>query len=86
MEGKMPNAGNKLVIETAPWTNGDAIRDMTDEELAEWLAKQKHRKITFDGWLPLCYHAMGPKDCSKRGCEKCWLDWLRQEATDGKQD
>jgi len=38
MEGKMPNAGNKLVIETAPWTNGDAIRDMTDEELAEWLS------------------------------------------------
>ena len=38
VKGKMPNAGNKLVIETAPWTNGDAIRDMTDEELAEWLS------------------------------------------------
>jgi hypothetical protein len=28
VKGKMPNAGNKLVIETEPWTNGDAIRDV----------------------------------------------------------
>ena len=64
MEGKMPNAGNKLVIEMAPWTNGDAIRDMTDEELANEFAK-----IEGD-----------PYNGATIGF---WLDWLREEVTDG---
>lgn len=75
MEGKMPNAGNKLVIETVPWTNGDAIRAMTDEELAYRFATNEC------GVCPLkekCF-AMEPiKDC-----EDMWLDWLREEVTDG---
>ena len=60
-------------------TNADRIRSMTDEELAEWLAKQEYRRVAFDGWLPLCNHVMGPRTCHENGCEKCWLDWLKRE-------
>lgn len=69
MEGKMPNAGNKLVIETAPWTNADAIRDMTDEELARFLDN---------------HGSLWGADIVSTAND--WLDWLRKEATDGKQD
>ena len=63
-----------------PVSNYDRIRAMSDEELAEFFAQQEYRKPVFDGWLPLCYHVMGPRMCHQNGCEKCWLDWLRQEA------
>lgn len=69
MEGKMPNAGNKLVIEMAPWTNGDAIRAMTDEELAI--------EMTAKGGCP---HDCEEQENMDTDCVKCWLDWLRQEA------
>ncbi len=52
-------------------TNADRIRAMTDEELAEFLWK---------------YAGIGvcpPITCTateKCGAEKCWLDWLREEA------
>lgn len=63
-----------------PQTNADRIRAMSDEELAEFFAQQKYRKPVFDGWLPLCNYVMGPRMCHEDGCEKCWLDWLGQEA------
>ena len=69
MEGKMPNAGNKLVIEMEPWTNGDAIRAMTDEELAEWIVNDLIEP--------------GYRSADVEYAD--WLDWLREEATDGKQ-
>lgn len=69
MEGKMPNAGNKLVIEMAPWTNADAIRDMTDEELAI--------EMTAKGGCP---HDCEEPENMDTDCVKCWLDWLKQEA------
>ena len=62
-------------------TNADRIRSMTDAGLAEFFAQQEYRKPGFDGWLPLCNHVMGPRTCDENGCEKCWLDWLRQEET-----
>jgi hypothetical protein len=49
--------------------NGDVIREMTDEELAEYLDGVCH-----DLWQ------MFVKDP-----QKMWLDWLRQEVTDGEQ-
>ena len=70
MEGKMPNAGNKLVIEMAPWTNGDAIRAMTDEELAEWIVNDLIEPGYRSADVEYAY----------------WLDWLREEAKDGKQN
>lgn len=61
------------------WTNADRIRAMTDEELAEWGAT-----------LPCC--PPGPdlnelcfpqNQCVNTSFAKqCWLDWLKQEATE----
>ena len=61
-----------------PITNADKIRQMSDDELAEFLAKQEYKKPTFDGWVPLCNRVMGARICHENGCRKCWLDWLKQ--------
>lgn len=54
---------------TPPITNADRIRAMTDEELADFL---------WSCVRPGC----PPIDCAFETCgaEKCWLDWLKQEA------
>ncbi len=44
-------------------TNADRIRQMTDEELAEWLEYRDDN----------CPRA----GCYKGGCHECWLDWLK---------
>lgn len=44
-------------------TNADKIRQMTDEELAKWIARQ-----TTEGGRTI------PDETYK-----CWLDWLKQE-------
>lgn len=77
MKGKMPNAGNKLVIETAPWTNADAIRDMKDEELAEKIGE------SIDCEVCKTMHHSENSECPSKPHQACvdfWLDWLRQEA------
>ena len=52
-------------------SNADRIRYMTDEELAEWIAYRQG-----------CFERQD-KRCSKYGtCRDCWLEWLREEATD----
>lgn len=53
-------------------TNADRIRSMTDEELAEWLAKYERNTV--------CPN-FGAHDCQE-SCEQCWLDWLKQEVTE----
>ena len=49
-------------------TNADRIRQMTDEELAEYLGTDLDgcvgRKCVID---------------DNTDCQKCWLDWLKQE-------
>jgi len=67
-------------------TNADRIRAMTGEELAAFFAQQEYRKPVFDGWLPLCNHVMGPRTCHENGCEKCWLEWLKQEEKNHPSD
>lgn len=51
-----------------PMTNADRIRQMSDEELARWC-----NDYNFN---------CPPVECEENGCEKCWLDWLRQEVND----
>ena len=54
-----------------PITNADRIRAMTDEELAEKLCKMQCYGVCPDG-----------KDwaiCDKDDCQKCWIDWLKEE-------
>lgn len=53
-------------------TNADRIRAMTDEELAVFV----EGSICPGGVCPLGNET----DVSKPSCQKCWLDWLRQEA------
>lgn len=47
-----------------PMTNGDRIRAMSDEELAE-----------FNNFCP---HI--DEECTMKGCNACILDWLKQPA------
>ena len=58
-----------------PTTNADRIRAMTDEELAEWIEQLESPKCPCDDWF---YR------CEKWNCNGCWLNWLKQEASDGK--
>ena len=54
-------------------TNGDRIRAMMDEELAEWC-------VIFARCPDGCNLCSGLVIAWK--CKKCWLDWLKQEATE----
>ena len=61
----------------AKQTNADRIRAMTDEELSYYLDG-----LAGDG----CPPQMSPicnKERYKCNVRKCWLEWLKQEATDG---
>ena len=59
--------------EPKPHTNYDRIRNMTDEEMAEWAAT-----VANQGGGSC---APGHYDCTGRdNCVECWLDWLKQEA------
>ena len=61
-------------------TNADRIRAMSDEELADALVGCRHN--------PWCDYSKGA--CTYVGterygkCQMCALDWLKQEATDGR--
>lgn len=56
-----------------PQTNADRIRAMSDEELASEMCELTK---------PNCPPKHGWKLCVESKCKQCWLDWLRQEATD----
>ncbi len=53
-------------------TNGDRIRAMTDEEMADELS------------YPGCHKQSTPEICREHtgNCKQCWLDWLKQEVSD----
>ena len=55
--------------------NGDAIRAMTDEELAEWLTMIEKRVIKNALSKPFMY--------TDEQLKADWLDWLKQEADNG---
>lgn len=56
-------------------TNAGRIRSMTDEELAEAFATACPEDTTANRCCQ--YFAKG-----SRGCHDCWLDWLKQEASE----
>ena len=59
-------------------TNADRIRARTDEELAFMMAQISCP----DGLTPTHEQCMLGKIAGDLfPCEKCWLEWLRQEAT-----
>lgn len=52
--------------------NGDAIRAMSDEDLAEFIA---FHDCCPDGWQ------IEDARCKQsKGCAECWLEWLKQSA------
>ena len=55
-------------------SNADRVREMTDEELAEWLKNIRY------SWT--CLPRDNGNRCAdfKDDCKACWLDWLKQEA------
>ena len=53
-------------------TNGDAIRAMTDEELAEWFGGS-------ESFCPTGYSESLACDACPETCTAHWLDWLKQE-------
>ena len=58
-------------------TNADRIRNMTDEELVEWICK-------IDVDCDRCLIASKRyKACRVGNCEKAWLEWLKQEVDSG---
>ena len=59
-------------------TNGDRIRSMTDEELANAIVES----YGVGAICPLNHtHIFCVLD---NGCKSCWLDWLRKKAEDGR--
>ena len=60
---------------TFPQTNADRIRNMTDEELAEYLGNIHYCPAPY----PTC-------DLTKE-CKECWLKWLRSpvEESEGEK-
>lgn len=63
------------IVESDKPTNADRIRNMSDEELAEFL------DIVGEDGISSQY-ADVPCDCccEKTECSKCWKDWLQSEA------
>lgn len=65
---------------TPPKTNGDRIRSMSDEELAVQIADW------VSGDCPSIDFCPKPRNDVTHKVEcipwKCWLDWLKQEATE----
>lgn len=59
-----------------PIINADRIRAMTDEELAEFIAEVRNAITCVISDEDSCRNPDEP-------CQKCWLDWLRQEVKDG---
>ena len=51
-------------------TNGDRIRSMTDEEIAEVI------------WMICPTSGVNSKGCINVRCSQCWLEWLKQEVSD----
>lgn len=61
----------------APNTNDMKVRAMSDEELAHWLVE----RVTDSPWCkPDAPVDPETKRCQIWDCEKCALEWLRQEA------
>lgn len=58
-------------------TNADRIRNMSDEQFAHWLVE----RVTDSPWCkPDAPVDPETKRCQIWDCEKCALEWLRQEA------
>lgn len=74
---QMGNYIAKLARESKPLTNGDRIRGMTDEELAEFMSD-----------VGDCYCCPAYSRCHRKGmsCHNALIDWLKSPVKDGESD
>lgn len=74
-DGKVAYVPVVVNVKPPKQSNYDRLISKSPEELADWLSIYCCRNKTYDA------------HCETFGnCKACWLDWLREEATDGKQD
>ena len=76
---------NRAIDYFKPMTNADRIRNMTDEELVEFLVKVNC------SYSEPCM--TGETDCKwedypthDKGCKNCFLEWLQAEVKAGDSD
>lgn len=74
MYSNIGTANEKLMGGLRKTTNADRVRAMTDEELAEF----ESERMCCPPGKPGC----GKNNLTCDNCEQCWLDWLKQEATE----
>ena len=91
-EGGIYVKGKKLTTEELlsgllnpkPPTNGDRIRAMSDEELADFYFR--HSWGIADQWCTpsgeRCRHEDLMKKMDEPQCKLCFLDWLKEEVSD----
>lgn len=70
--GKCPICGEEMRI-GSDMTNADRIRNMTDEELAEFLDRWELGDIDYS--KTFCDLCKGQYDCH----DDCLMDWLKEE-------
>ena len=58
---------NRAIDYFKPMTNADRIRNMTDEELAEFFSSTCYIRVGIE----VCYNASN--------CKKCFFEWLQAE-------
>ena len=64
---------HKFIMESKPKTNADRIRNMSDEELAEFLA--------YNAYCEECYVKKDDSCCYPDGtCKQKHLEWLKSKA------
>ena len=59
-------------------TNGDRIRKMTDEELAEWLYNMVQFKDSEEEYMVGIYNLDSKKEEEVRDSYGDWLEWLKR--------
>ena len=73
---------NRAVDNYEPMTNADAIRNMTDGELADFLVRVNgaYAKDCMVG-IEVCKYEYD--DCADMDCVDCFLEWLQAEVKEG---
>jgi hypothetical protein len=77
--GFMPMLQLRVYGAPGNYINYDKIRSMSAEELAEYLAERSVAP-SCTGKCHKDYEVYGEQ---RTFCHNCWLDWLKEEATDG---
>ena len=74
----------KMFSQRRPLSNADRLRAMADEELAEFAVSTGQGCAPGKNFVECCFDH---KDwLAEADCRKCWLGWLKEEATDDNHD